>query len=528
MKCEMHMPVHVLLVEDEPLLLEGLQKLIDWQSLGLLVAACASSYEEALAQAQEKKPELIITDIMLGEGQPTGLDLVKKLRPLLPRTKVVLLTGYDLFEYAKEAIQYTVKAYLLKPIDRDTLMECVLRIRQEILVDREKERAYAALSRRVEQSLPFLFDWLFTANATLLETGLPELLPVCYGYTAIVSSFDERCGLKQEQLYALFLEMTNLNLWNNDDILFFFRYGQYVSVLLHRQEAQREEMYRRANSIAEEIQEFIEFRGVQEYVVGIGLTVHTVPEIRISYDQAIRACSYQHFVGMTKLIGFRDVSIFPLRQPLRFRDVWERLALAARTGEMEVVQGLINDVFAKAVEQDAGIGRLRGLGYEALVLLDDLYQETGIEENPSRAGQVATCTNLESLVELVLSGYHDVSQMYTARRNSRNSVVLKRVLEIIDQDYGSNLNLEQLASAVYLSPSYLSYLFSTEIGKPFKTHLTEVRVEKAQELLRDISLKVYEVSERVGYSDTRYFGQVFKRVTGVTPLQYRNRVAEHK
>lgn len=518
-------PVKVLLVEDEPIILSGLARLVDWPALGFEVAGTAQSYDEALSQAYLHKPDLVITDIMLGEGQNTGLDLVKKLRPLMPRTKAVLLTGYDSFEYAKEAIRYTVKAYLLKPVDQATLAETLANLKKEIYAEWDAEAEKAALSQQVQAAMPFLFDWLMTFPGGDGEEALLDLPAGATGYTVIVASFAEGQPGGDQALYSTYIELGALRAVYADGIRFFFRHAQFVCLLCHRGGGQIEDMNQRSYELAQEIQQFLDFHGLVDYVVGVGRSFPGAGGIATSYDQALRACRYQHFMGMSKLVCFADLALFPEAPMVRLRDVWEELAVAVRSGDEAALEEIIRRVFEQAAAQDPGIARLRGLGYESMVLLDEVREEitAGEAEAGAAYGEaIAASQTLPALVDYVLENYRRVAGLYSQKRQRRNSAALGQVLAIIERDYAAPLSLEGLAKAVYLSPSYLSYLFSLEMGKTFKTHLTDVRMEKAAELLGDLSLKVYEVAERVGYTDTRYFGQVFKRATGLTPLQFRN------
>lgn len=515
--------IKVLLVEDEQIILEGLRRLVDWEGLGYTIAGTADSYEAAISEAYITKPDLILTDIMLGEGQSTGLDLIKKLRPLMPRTKSVLLTGYDSFDFAKEAIRYTVRAYLLKPITEGALTECLAGVREEFHREWAEEREKAALHEQVRTAQPFLFDWVFSLGQGDEESvlALPE---GCAGYGVIAASFGCGTGLSQQQLYALFLEMESLRGFSPAHCLFFFRHAQFVCVLGHGPEARPEEMDAAAYELAREMQQFLDFHQILDYVIGVGLTAHSPAGVRESFEQAQKACSYQQFTGRSKLVCYADLSLFPQKCAPRFRDIWEPLSVAVHSGDADAATQAIRVFFAGPAAEEGGIGRLRGLGYESMVLLDELRLESGMEQ-AGYGEAIARCESLAELVETVCGQYAAAAEHFAQRRASRNSAALGQVRETILRDYAQNLTLEELAQSVYLSPSYLSYLFSLEMGKTFKTYLTDVRMAKAQELLYDLGLKVYEVAERVGYTDTRYFGQVFKKATGSTPLQYRNEKA---
>ena len=156
--------IKVLIVEDEMLLLQGLKKLVDWQALGFLICETATNYIDAVSAAYLHKPDLLLTDIMLGEGQKNGLELVHELGALLPEMQAVLLTGYDRFEYAERAIEYNVRAYLLKPVDAQALTDCLIKVRQTYNSRQEMLNQRQRLTEQLRTAKPFLFDWFLNCG----------------------------------------------------------------------------------------------------------------------------------------------------------------------------------------------------------------------------------------------------------------------------------------------------------------------------------------------------------------------------
>lgn len=521
MERQAEVKMKVLLVEDEEIILQSLYKVVDWESLGYSVCGMARRYDEAVAIARRERPDLMISDIMLGGEQNTGLDLVRLFHGLLPKMWTILLTGYDSFEFAKDAIGYTVKAYLLKPLDIQTLTKHLREFREAFLLRRAEENRRAFLNRQIENAKPFLFDWLTSYADQEAYDRTFGRMEAQAGWQSVVIAFRER--IESQATYELFLQIEEVCNYYKGAANPFFNRSHFI-VVLRMEEANRLCAGGNLNEFVQRLQDFLDFQDIQNYVLCVGEFAASLPQLRESYQQACALAEYGRFVGNDKQVYYTDIAAAPRQQFPRLRNISMQLRVAMQTGGCEEAVALVCGGMQEAAEKGASVGILKSLAYEALVILDEIKALVGLEQNLGQIPEWARldrCDNLEEMLECLSDNYRALGAKMTAQKDDRIDSALEQIKRIIDEDFAKDLSLNGFANQVFISPAYLSTMFSERYGVTFKNYLVGVRMEAAKKLLAQGDQKVYTVAEQVGYVDTRYFSQVFRKYTGYTPICYR-------
>ena len=477
--------IKVLIVEDEMLLLQGLKKLVDWQALGFTLCETATSYIDAVSAAYLYKPDLLLTDIMLGEGQKDGLELVHELGALLPEMQAVLLTGYDCFEYAERAIEYNVRAYLLKPVDTQALTDCLIKVRE----------TYNSRQEMLNQRQRFGL------------TGKERCWQIVT--LAFPASMDSS--------YIAFLRLEYLREGRQNNTLAFYRQDHIIYILRSEERLEGD-----ANELVNLLTRYCSFNGLSDAVVGVGCEVREFSEITRSYDEAILACRHGSFYENRNCVYYSDLALPSDVSVTSFITQREKLQFAVRIGRTEEVEQIIRKTLYQAGTTGASIESLRSMGIETLVLLNEVLLESHLPTIDRRVWeQTLHCRNMEQLCSLLTEKYMQSAKELKERRHNHNQSVLESVHHMVETEYAKPLTLEYAAKLVYLSPAYLGTLFQNTYGLSFKDFLTDTRIQAACELLRSSGKKVYEIAEMVGYTDSRYFSQVFRKSVGMTPLEYK-------
>lgn len=505
----------VILVEDESILLEGLAKLVDWKALGFKICAMENDYSRAVTAAYMHRPDLLITDIMLGEGQKTGLDLVKHLSGLLPEMQSVLLTGYERFDFAERAIEYNVSSYLLKPVSSDALEGCLKKVHHKYNLRQEELQQRQKMREQLNTAQPFLLDWF------LSSAGKNQNWREYFGLTgqerqwqAVVLNFPE----SDQGYYDIYLHLERLKELRYPEIQSFYRQNQIVFIM-HSAEAKGD---LGAIDLPEMLIEYCDFNALSEAVVGIGSSVRKFEYLKRSFEEAMAVCRHLFFFGDQRIMYYSDLVLSGKDLVKGFSPEKEKLLFAVRTGHGKEAERILKTTLEQARDKGMSIQALRTFGVEAIVLLNDLILENQLQEISSLVwDELSNCASLKQLYQVLEREYVNVESQLNAKRQNRNKSILEQVHRLIENDYGKNLTLEYVAKLVYLSPPYLSSLFQSTYGISFKDFLIKTRMEAACKKLKEGKRKVYEVAEQVGYSDSRYFSQVFRKYTGVTPLEYR-------
>lgn len=520
----------ILIVDDEEFIRSAIATTIDWKAIGFNEVFEAEDGELAYEIALEQRPDVILTDIRMPFMD--GLTLSEKITKELPATKILILSGHDEFEYAKQALQIGVLDYIVKPIRADALTEIMKRTKR--ILDEEKARRaeYTKIKRQLRNSLPLLKEKFYHSliadklrmeeidkRAAYLEIDLNKT-----SFTACVfetADGDDTPGIEDIEIKNISVGNTIKELSGSRGIVFGDLSGRHVLIyfdLAPDDIEQREVLHEIARNVTGHLTQTPK----QTITAGIGSTVTTAGDIHQSYKDALHALEYKVAFGKGHVfdiidLGYRSTgSYFPVKQ-IKSVLAAIRLGIAYK----QELQSLFDFLYT---QKEMSIDNLRIILYEIINGVQKLLIEneacSDIEYNIYNHIQNAqTIADIKPMVE---SYFDQVYQNLHCGRRSKKRQLIERAKKYILENYvDPDLNLSGTASAIYLSPSYLSVLFKKETGETFIDYITKTRIEKSKELLRLYDLKTYEIAQKVGYSDPHYFSIAFKKYTGYTPSQYR-------
>lgn len=503
--------VNIVVVDDEERIRQGLAKLITQAGERFLVTGVYASGFELLEQLDQRmvQADLVITDIKM--PVMNGLDLIERLRERVPQTRIAIVSGFDDFTFARQALRFGVEEYLLKPVDKGELEQLLRKVDESLTQEREKEHA------------------LRDDQLGLLLFNEAELLPK---------------QLRQEAGKALELSP----LFSNPYAVYIIR-GKVPGSLESMLETAAAGWLHNWKLVA----------GDDSYALIVGMNSADHAERAREIGQTLLHRLPPSFEGR---IGGSDV----FRGASWLREAYRQAELAIQHAWYDTGRRVFAD-YTRLPRRQHSVKHL-------LVLLDREFQETMTLSDFARAQEsiarwFATCkedalpwVELREGCETVLAFIHrygsakkcetakqprskaclphkfpdfgayatfflgEVEEQFRALQESRQeNRVIETVKAYIVQHYTEELELNRLAEEVYLTPSYLSKLFKTETGETITDFLISVRIDRAKDMLRDRSaLKTYEIGEKVGYVDPAYFNKVFKKVVGCTPKEYRDRV----
>lgn len=525
--------VSIYLVDDEDIILKGLRTQIDWEKLGVSLCGYALNAGDALEDIKKMLPDIILTDIKMPDI--SGLDLIRESIISSPYSKYIILSGYGEFEYARAAISLGVCEFLLKPVDVDILAQAVVKVRDQVIKERVARNAKINLESQLSEGLPFLKNWFFH----LLEhSGLDDvqILHKIKNYKAeleqgfcnavVVELYNPRDGenLNSQNLLRIFHTSEDiLRRRGNCKFISFFETNFFIFLLSYDKSHSLEYCTKDVFGFTNNLKSFYDNHLRFNYCIGIGKPCDSFMELGASYDDAMVACAHRFYLEDNQIIYIKDVEPFKKENyHLKLPDLYTRFATSVKVGDDSNACGLITEILSTVnellpEEQKTICRELLTHMYTAVNEVDAQLGYMIMKLNPWTEIETKNTTEVVNyMTSIVLSFTKQIHNLHM----DKNRDIAQKVKELIHENYNKDIGLEWLAEKTFFSPCYISSVFSKQFGITFKDYLTQVRIEEAKKLLLSGKYRIYEVSRMVGYNDQRYFSQIFKRMTGFTPVKF--------
>ena len=521
----------VFLVDDEPIVLEGISSKINWEEAGFSFAGEATDGEIALSMIHELKPDILITDIKMPFMD--GLELSAAIKKTQPWIKIIILSGHDEFDYAKKAISIGVEDYLLKPFTSEEVITSLKKIAAQI----DRERTQLSDISRMKEELKtheklvqkeFLNNLVHgSADMTNLmskcqELGI-DLLSRCY--KLIISRVESRSHNMTNQQEACSRLNSYSGTWEQT-YSFFHHSNRLVCICKGSSPDELDEtVFRLAETI-----EHIATQNEDCYVItGIGKTVDHLSLIPSSYEDAKKITEADNSKNPQNLIiSSDDISPNTTNGYLELKEndpLVDRLKYASKNDVSAIIEesmALIYDnpgqfnVFASylLVDMIFAVSKLvESLGGDIKQLNPEILQRQFVD-NAVRDENNFVKT-LEGVLNFALE-YRD------SRMTGKYGDTILKAKKYIEENYADqNTTLTSVAEAVAMSPNHFSSIFSHECKTTFIEYLTNVRIENAKRLMKETDMKGYDIAYECGFSDPHYFSYIFKKNTGLSPREYK-------
>ena len=522
----------VFLVEDEIVVREGIRNNIPWDQTPYSLAGEASDGEMALSMIQDIKPDILITDIRMPFMD--GLTLSRIVKKNLPWIKIIILSGHDEFEYAKEAIAVGIEEYLLKPVSSQEMCRTLDKIAKRIDDEKENFLNIEKLKAQVRSSTDILRDkWLSDFMngkihaADAIEQGKEfgiDLLARSYIVLAAgIKSPQEKEGqlVPVKIIFQSILEQHENSIWFQEDG------GNFIILLREMSDNDDESAY----SIAQALKYEIERKTENKVMIGIGPRAQRIGEVISSFSAARKIVNYGIAGGLSliaddKLLprdeaGFDPSPLISVNGDMLFT----RLKYASKkdvdsiiSEYLKVIDGSFNDnqifIFFIFGEIIVAVSKItEALGGDIRKIAPDSFNNQDIQNIAS---------SKEFFFEKVRKLLNAVIEYRDAHTAGRYQSIIVKTREFIDRNFNSaDISLYTTASYVGISPNYLSTVFAQETGENFIEYLTRVRIEKAKQLLLDTAMKNADIANETGFNDPHYFSSIFKKNTGMSPREFR-------
>lgn len=520
----------IMIVDDEAEVRQAIARKIDWRAVGFEIVADAENGRDALEKAEALDLDVVLTDIKMPFMD--GLELGAELSRRKPNLKLIVFSGFDEFEYAKEAIKLNVVEYVLKPVNAAELTAILDRVRKVLDEEIEQRRNISRLTQAYQESLPllrekFLQDLMRAPMdpqvleaqaerfALTVREGAHKVAAVC----DIVHGGERRPALSAELVPVSVQQMLSDALRDRcrSEIVL------GVSSILVATAWERDPVESLMRILGEVCAECERILGVT-LTVGIGRPCQKLEELCRSCGEARAALEYRAVVGIGKPIYIQDMERLDRTLPEGDSHREQQLLSVIKFGSEEQIAAMVDKLLAEGDGEWSDQSRAIGMLGTLLPVIQRcrLGEEAMLGPRGTWLGLLTEDTPMEKLRTWLLSVCLNMSGCMDQRRVSTAKRLVEEAERYIRENYpDSGLSVDRLCDHLHISQSYFSTIFKQETGRSYVQYLTDVRMEHAVELLRTTDDKTYMVAEKVGYDEPNYFSYVFKKRFGVSPSQFR-------
>lgn len=507
----------VMIVDDEAILRTGIMHLCNWSEYGIEIVAQASNGQEAIDHIDSVRPHVVITDIVMPIMD--GIEFSKMMKVKYPEIKIIVLSSYSEYDYVREVFKYGVTDYLLKP--KVSATELIALIQSQCgtvnLNNAGDPRPYLDASLILSQWLdhdsspsgenPDVLTKRFQANFFTLAKASTGLLL-------------SRTNWSQGQMEQTVLELAEQHLSGWTYSLIFLK-TEFL-ILINHEETETTIMTSQFEPFAESVKEKLVYISFL-----LSNAFETIAQIKEEHERLTPYLSKLIYfpelivVAENEIIGQGEKVAFDLNQ---FTSSLRTLAIDEASEQLKAFFLRINSTQA---HDEYSLKRLcQNLIYTAMNTLEHIKQPVA-EFGSSRLKLFKTIDLAFGIHELqsILIQFLD-SLKSVIKQTDQQSMILHQIYEYVNENYANEISLSEMATTLHLNYSYLSSYFKQRTQENLTTYISRVRIDKAKELMLDPRLSISEISRLSGFSEHNYFSKVFKKMTGKTPVEFRNQISQ--
>lgn len=509
-----------MIIDDESVVREGIKSLIPWEEYQFELCADGVDGKDGLKKILEYSPDLVLIDIKMPGMM--GIEVIKEARQKGFQGKFIILTGYADFKYAKSAIVLGVRAYLLKPIDEEELIQNVEDVLEELEAKKQQDDYYTMQELKSRQEVIYRLLMKGGSNEKIEQELRVYGLDFNYKRFCVALLISKKEYLDVED--PEYIEKTNLILYGVNSIEKIFVDNQIVLVY---KGGTYDELIEKLKINNDRMKE----RYGEAFFITVGQDVVSWNDIHYSYETARYLAKYKFLYEEKDLI---TIEIFDQYSSATSTNFAEEIQSYIEIGDIDAVREVIQkqSEFYKAnlmKESDIKISVAHNI-----ILLQNMIERRHEDKRDqllnfySISKRIKEADSMQKLQEEVIDLSQSISEIIGT--SSIDNVVM-RMHAYMQKNYDQDLKIESIAKMMNYNSAYLGKIYKKKMGQSFNSMLDEIRIENAKRLLEETDIKVYQVSKQIGYGNIDYFYAKFKRYVGVTPKKYKamhNGKAEEK
>ncbi len=500
----------VMLAEDEEFILQGIRCIIDWEEISMKVVSMARNGREALEMFQKEPVDILVTDVEM--PQMNGLDLIKEIRRIQPKTRCIILSGYDEFEYARSALRLDVEEYILKPVNEDQLRQALVRAAEHL----------DEIDRKKIGSMEDKIGWHKFLNGKLDGNEMAEF----YQVLPVIGRDEQVCGAimkidtksleNNEGIQVILMETQKLTgkvktIYLSPDTLFLLLYSS------------EETIARQAAEIFGGLQYHLESRyGIMTFFT-ISAPIREYEKLPECYKTASRLQKYRILEGYGSCIDENYIKDRATQDVVIDETQLRKMILKKdRDGALHYIE----DLFINNLRSEVSVDVLYQLALKLAILLQDIKREYklgqpgNMQDFSEMIEQIYKADDIMGLKSIFISEIAEIIT-YLHTEDSQYTPVVKQIMAEVQKNYREDMNLKILSYKYHMNASYLGQIFQKEVGCSFTQYLSNTKNRIAKDLILNTNMKINDIAREVGYPDTSYFYRKFKQCYGVSPASLR-------
>ena len=534
--------IKVFLVEDETIIREGLREIIPWQQYGFTLVGDAGDGEQALPMIRELRPDVLITDIKMPFMD--GLALSNLVSREFPNTKIIIISGYDDFEYARQAIRIGVEQYLLKPITKAMLIKTLSEVQEKIQSEREQEHYLEKFRSEVQEYEQFsrrrFFEQVVAGQLSVEEIyeKAGELIIAIHAqcYNLLMYDF-QPAGSRakepgaQEASSQIRDSLTQFFMMYPEYLMFRWNLTTYA-VLVKGEEAQIDEITQRC---VETIRmHVLPYENEVEWHVAIGRPTKRLSMLPDCFDEVSHIFSFRHLLSgehiltrelTTEMVNREDASTLKNLDMTKIDpSILRGFLQNGQISELhDFVDEYVGGMRTAATSKMFCQYLMLNVRFTAIAYIEELgYSQSEFSEQLPDVQMIEKSISTEEMKLYICEILRCALELREKESRSQSRDMIQMALAYIDENFADeNISLKEVAGHTNVSANYFSAMFSQEMRQTFVEYLTQKRMEKAKELLRQTDKRTAEIAAEVGFRDPHYFSFVFRKTQGCTPRDYR-------
>ncbi len=530
----------LIIVDDEEEVRKGIIQKIDWESLGFDAPKEAENGRDALDLIEENIPDAVITDITMPIMD--GLKLSSVISECYPTVKTVIITGFDEFKFAQQAIRYGVTDYILKPVLPQDITDLMAKLKKIIEDEASHKEDINRLRSHYIRSIPIIKDkfltQLVTSNLSKAEIDKRiQLYNLCLKgntFTVAAASIDtnsmaengyegDDCELCKFAVLNITREIISKYPWGEA-----FFHDENLVFIFCLNEKDKNLLLTKTISVLEEIRFNVEKYLKVKISIGLGSISGSVDKLKESYKNALSALEYKRLIGVSKVIYIEDLEPQTSDYIAFDEEKESRLISSIKFGSEEDVLAAVREIFEEIIKSTMSLKDYQLYLLEIVASISRLSRKFQLDigqmlENSNLNAEILRLNTLDEIRVWIEEVCIKLKQLISNKMHNKTQLMLEKAKDYIKQNYSDDtLSLQKLADHLFISACYLSMIFKKEADETFLKYLVRVRLDAAKNLLVNSDLQTAEIAERVGYPDINYFSFFFKKNVGISPREYRN------